>query len=243
MVELVPEAEKAIKKSTWLLGQNHGLYEELVARVFNELIESKSGQSVVYKTKLFAFDNWQTLLWELLTPFNFAGNQMSSIANAMQNEPGRVFFSETHRLSIDRETIEIIALDQVNEPETLYLYNESAIAKADFRLTFESLEKSVKFTIDPDPHIAYLDKDMIEFPLAVRTWQYGDRFRPLGLKGSKLLSDYFIDSGLSRHQKEQIRLLCNANGDIMWVIGLRIDHRYRIRPGTKNILKIRHLVD
>lgn len=74
--------------------------------------------------------------------------------------------------------------------------------------------------------------------MLVRKWKEGDVFFPFGMKGSKKLSDFFIDNKMSLFEKQEIDLLCNGNGDILWVIGKRSDNRYRLTTSSKTALKI-----
>jgi len=74
--------------------------------------------------------------------------------------------------------------------------------------------------------------------LTIRKWKKGDRFFPLGMHGSKLISDFFTDIKLSRYDKEKQWLICSASGEIMWVMGYRLDKRFSIVPQTKNLLRI-----
>jgi tRNA(Ile)-lysidine synthase len=87
------------------------------------------------------------------------------------------------------------------------------------------------------PTTCFLNSDNIKFPLTIRTWKTGDYFYPLGMKGKKLLSDFFTDEKYSHLEKENQLLLLTKN-DVLWVIGKRIDDRYKITDSTKNVLKI-----
>ena len=82
---------------------------------------------------------------------------------------------------------------------------------------------------------AYVDSDKLIFPLIVRTWQNGDRFIPLGMKGFKKISDFFIDEKLALHLKERIPVLVNGNGEIIWLAGMRQDNRYKLTGTTKKV--------
>ncbi|MDD2380236.1 MAG: tRNA lysidine(34) synthetase TilS [Mariniphaga sp.] len=87
------------------------------------------------------------------------------------------------------------------------------------------------------PLVACLDLQKLEFPLLIRKWQQGDYFQPLGMDGFKKLSDFLIDEKVPVHEKENTWLLCSAQ-KIVWVMGHRIDNRFKITPKTAVILKI-----
>jgi tRNA(Ile)-lysidine synthase len=73
--------------------------------------------------------------------------------------------------------------------------------------------------------------------MAIRHWKKGDSFRPLGMEGEKKLSDFFIDLKMSLPEKESAWILANGE-EIVWVIGRRIDDRYKITSKTKNIFRM-----
>ena len=82
-----------------------------------------------------------------------------------------------------------------------------------------------------------IDFDKLEFPLVIRKWKIGDFFYPLGVKGKKKLSDFFIDKKISRFDKENTWLLC-SNEKIVWVIGMRIDERFKVTEKTNKTIVI-----
>jgi tRNA(Ile)-lysidine synthase len=96
------------------------------------------------------------------------------------------------------------------------------------------------FLIPRDSKIAALDLDRIVFPLTVRRWQPGDFFYPLGMKERKKLSDYFIDRKYPVPDKEK-KMIVESAGNIVCIIGDRIDDRFKITPGTKKALIIKTL--
>ena len=86
--------------------------------------------------------------------------------------------------------------------------------------------------------VAYLDLDKFSEPPLLRSWRKGDRFKSLGLEGTKKLSDFFTDLKVPRYQRSQIPLLC-CNGRIAWVVGYRISEDFKVRPETKRVLCLR----
>ena len=93
------------------------------------------------------------------------------------------------------------------------------------------------FYIDKKKHVAALDYDKLVFPLKVRRWVFGDWFIPFGMKGKKKLSDFFIDIKYSRFDKENIWIV-ESDKQIVWLVGLRIDNRFKITDKTQQIFQM-----
>jgi len=87
----------------------------------------------------------------------------------------------------------------------------------------------------PVPNAAHMDADAIRWPMTIRSWKPGDRFRPLGLHGTKKLQDFFTDSKIPRSERSRIPLLCDGE-KICWVVGRRLDDRVKVTPQTKEII-------
>ena len=75
-------------------------------------------------------------------------------------------------------------------------------------------------------------------PLSLRLWEPGDRFMPFGMKQFRLVSDYLSDIKLNRIEKAYLHLLFDADGRVVWVVGLRADNRFRITATTRRLLEI-----
>ena len=103
-------------------------------------------------------------------------------------------------------------------------------------LFLEEVAKKNFSESSPSPRVAFVDLDRIEWPLSVRNFRVGDKFMPLGLKGSKKVKDVFIDKKISRQERKRMPILTCGN-DIIWVYGIRIDDRYRVTTNTRRILR------
>ena len=93
--------------------------------------------------------------------------------------------------------------------------------------------------ISPLSKVASLDLDKLTFPLTLRLWQEGDHFVPLGMKGKKKLSDFMIDEKIPVNLKRRLFIIESGN-DIAWVVGYRIDDRFKITAETSGIFEIKY---
>ncbi len=179
----------------------------------------------------------EAILYELLKPMNFTGGTVHEIMESLDNPPGKQFFSSSHRLIKDRDSLIITPLPR-NEPEKRYYIEKTQTQVTDpVILHIKRFTRPEGFIIPDTRNIAVLDEDRITWPLILRHWKKGDYFIPLGMKGIKKLSDFFIDRKLSLDEKENIWLLTEGD-QIVWILGMRIDERYKITEKTKNILQI-----
>jgi tRNA(Ile)-lysidine synthase len=91
-----------------------------------------------------------------------------------------------------------------------------------------------------DPNEAVMDLDHVSYPLVLRSYKQGDRFRPLGLGGSKKLKDFFIDAKIPRKERYSVPIICSEER-IIWVVGHRLDDRVKVTPNTLRLLRLRYL--
>lgn len=180
-----------------------------------------------------------TLLFGLFSPFGFTEAVLLNLSKSWDGISGKNFESVTHRLLLDRghlllsrkETklppqIEVNLFDKQVSWGNLY-FNIQHVAIADFELKKGGV-------------LAQFDLELLIFPLKIRTWQVGDFFYPLGMRGKKKLSDFFIGQKIPRSYKNQIPILENGNGDILCVVGYRQDERYKVHAQTQKILLFTH---
>lgn len=214
------EGRSAILKSINHLASENELYRELVDEKLFQIVK-KDGE--VQKTSHLSPLTSQ-LLFEWLRDYGFNSDQARFIYEAMNGQPGTSFFSPTHRVTVERNGLELTPLCQQTESSV--------------RLTYEQISKEDCFALDKSPEVAQLDYDKLTFPLKLRIWQAGDRFYPLGMKGSRLISDFLKDLKLTTRQKEECHVLTTAKDEIVWVVGRRVDERFKVTDKTKTILKI-----
>lgn len=176
------------------------------------------------------------ILLETLKDYGFNPAVAEEIYNSLNSDSGKQFYSHTHRVIKDREKLFVLPLPDKNE-RIFYIEKDDIELFEPFDLTIETLDND-DFEISKKSTIANLDLNRLEFPLLIRKWRQGDYFQPLGMDGFKKLSDFFIDQKIPVHEKENTWLLCSGQ-KIVWVMGHRIDNRFKITPETKQILRIK----
>jgi tRNA(Ile)-lysidine synthase len=173
------------------------------------------------------------LLYELLKPFGFTASLVADLIDALDKQSGTSFFSISHRITINREDLLISAHSDAQGTVL-------AIHAADRQVTFQKQEliiseaSTVEF--EKNKNKAFIDGDLLIFPLKLRSWQQGDSFKPLGMKTFKKLSNFLIDEKVPLPDKASVPLLINGNGEVIWIGGLRADDRYKVTSTTKKVI-------
>ena len=233
--ELNPSLEETFEANRKRFEELEILLENRVSELRRELFKQAGPDE--YEIDLPGLKNLDpvdTLLYGLFNPFGFTESVLHDFKNAWDGEPGKMFSSVSHDLCLDRDRAILIKRKRTTElavnikdPQSTVKWNEKTyksqlISKDDLKLRKEET-------------VAQLDHDLLLFPLTLRKWNDGDRFQPLGLKGSKKLSDFFIEQKVPLSRKNTIGILENGNGDIIWIAGFRIDERYKITANTKKV--------
>ena len=236
--ELQPEARQGLYKSLEHLSAENELYRELLQEKLGQVIEYNGDiQRIPHSAFLIQHSSFQ-LLFEWLRQYGFNTDQCHFIYDAIGTGVGNQYCSATHRLVIGRDELQLFEIkEDTNEEIQIEIGEEEILLPV--HLCFAKLEKTPDFVIDKSPNVAQLDFNKLKFPLTLRRWRHGDRFHPLGMKGSKLLSDFFVDQKFTEWQKRNVWLLISANGDILWVLGHRIDDRFKVTESTKTIFLCR----
>ncbi len=253
--ELQPEARQGLYKSLEHLSAENELYrallKEKLAQIveldgdvqrlpFSKLVKAKVPEPAIPEATrrvegpTYSFQ----LLFEWLRQYGFNTDQCHFIYDAIGTGVGNQYCSATHRLVIGRDELQLSEIKEKKDDEIQIGIGEEEILSP-FHLCFSKLERTADFIIDKSSEVAQLDADKIQFPLILRHWRHGDRFHPLGMKGSKLLSDFFVDLKFTEYQKQSVWLLVSAGGDILWVVGYRLDDRFKITDDTKTVFECR----
>ncbi len=175
--------------------------------------------------------------FELLKDFGFTREHINILLEILNHQPGKQLFSTTHRLVKDRNKLIITPCKENNHNYT-YINEGTHSIDEPLPLSFKSFSYAVNHKIPHNEKIAWIDQNKIVYPLIIRKWKHGDYFMPLGMQHHKKLSDYMTDSKFSLADKENTYLLCSGN-EIVWIIGHRIDNRFKITNKTNRILEVK----
>ncbi len=227
LAQMNPGIQQTVKDEMRILEGISHIYASKIEEVRKDLTKEKNGIVQFQISDLLTLKPLRNYLYELLSPYGFY--TLDEISKALQGQSGKRFFSTTHQLVVDRESIFISLLNKENE---VFEITENTVSLV------HPLELKFKVTDDKtiiyDSNIAQLNVEKLKFPLTLRKWKEGDKFMPLGMKKFKKLSDFFIDNKFSLIDKQAQWLLC-SDVDIVWVLGCRIDERYKIETNTKKV--------
>ena len=160
----------------------------------------------------------ETVLYECLSPLGFRAAQVSEMYQSLKGQSGKEFVGRGWRAVKDRRMLLLAPIEEMEEP----------------RLLWEDCRLTPDFVIPRDKQVACLDADKLKAPLILRRWRAGDTFVPFGMKGRKRVSDYLTDRKFSLLQKKRQWVLC-CGEEICWLVGERLDNRFRIDEGTKSV--------
>lgn len=180
------------------------------------------------------------MLYELFAPYSFEKNVLQDLIDSWNNGSGLVFESPTHVLYLDRDQLFLKERGECIKEEKYISSDDRFVSFGDCAITlsFSDANVDMEWTSFNE---AMVDAELLMFPLTLRTWREGDRFQPLGMEGSKKLSEFFISKKVPLVDKSRIPILVNGNDEIIWVVGLRLDNRYRIAENTKKVATfVRH---
>lgn len=177
-------------------------------------------------------DYW---LFMLLEEYNFNSAQVKQISASLCGEPGKIFFSPTHRALKDRDKIIVTPLALQVNPTVSEQFNIDEIVEIFI------YERTPQFIPVPSDKIFFMDAGRVKFPLSVRRWKSGDKFHPLGMACSKKVSDFLTDIKRDRFTKEERCVLISADEKIICLLGERIDDRFKITTSTSRVLEV-HLL-
>lgn len=231
--EINPKLEETFSKEFNYFREANNLIEETIAKEI-ENISSNTNNEVSYEIKkVLDSSHIGLLLHYILKQYSFDSSIETQVLEAIKaGQSGKLFMSKTHTCLVDRESIIIKENNNTNILLSYTIEKNTKSISEPLNLHFEIVDEA---KIIVEDNLVCLDFEKLSFPLQIRKWQEGDSFQPLGMQGTKKLSDFFINQKYTLFQKEEQWLLTSKN-EIVWIIGKRIDNRFKVTETTKQTL-------
>lgn len=237
--KLNPSFETSMEKTIEKLKGSALIVSESVDRWKNQFQKSEPEKILLTKSGLENQTKRHntSLLWELIKNYGFHYNQCAMIISALEGQSGKQFLSETYVLTIDR--------DQLIITPHLQALAEIKIESIDERIVLgkQNLHLEIRPQADllrASKNQVIVDAALVRFPVIWRKWKSGDFFYPLGMTSRKKISDFLIDEKVSLADKDSVTVL-EAKGEIIWLVGHRIDNRFKVTDSTRQVLCIQLL--
>lgn len=233
--KVYPNVEKNLLDNIERFKKTEALYSNAVSVLKAKLYEHHGNEIRIPILKLMEHQH-SSFLYEVIKEFGFGEKQVDELIKLAGAASGKFIENDQHQIIKNRKWfvvvpkflsgIETVAID---EEEKEVSYGQGLL-----QLKTGSKEK---FSLQKNETVAQLNAQHIEYPLLLRKWKQGDYFYPLGMRKKKKIARFFIDQKLSRNQKENVWVI-ESNKKILWVVGLRIDERFKVTDSTKEILQI-----
>ena len=235
--EISPDFDSIIRKNIERLRDTETVFRNTVENVKDEIIIRENENIKISIAELQSLNPMGIYLYEILSDYGFNESVVNNVSMVLDAESGKRFYSKTHCLLKDREYLLIYPIEK-EETETEYSIDAEITSIIEpFKAKIEVLKDLNFISVPKKANVAMLDMDLLNFPLELRHWKQGDSFVPFGMRKKKKLSDFFTSNKYSLLDKERQWLLCSGD-EIVWVVGKRIDDRFKISNSTKSVLKI-----
>lgn len=233
---LNPALEETIHTSVQFFKQSAQIVKAFADLKFKEICKEEHQQLFIDISLLLNEAQKETLLFEWLCDKNFKNNQIQQLGEVLVSgkQSGKQFSSASHQLVVDRKYIIVKALQKEHTANTFTIRSFSDTAHLPVKLQFEEISNASFSTNKNEITIPYADN---LFPLTLRKWKQGDKFKPFGMDGFKKLSDFFKDQKLSLFDKDALWILENKE-HIIWIVGYRLDNRCRVGNEKEKLLRI-----
>lgn len=233
-----PSFSTNMQENMKIISRQVALYEQWMMNELEDLkSQLKKGQISIIS--ILALSDPAILLFELFHEYGFSFSDMEQLVETLKSHnPGKKFLTAEYCIFIDRE---FISLKRNSKKDPEYWINKiEDVQNLPVKLRINTYNKSSRFKLETSENILQVDANKVKFPLHFRKWQKGDSFQPLGMNGKKKISDYLIDEKTPLANKEEIWLLLSS-GKIMWIIGKRMDNRFKLDENTTEIMEIKVL--
>ena len=234
--ELNPNLLETFDKTLENLQESKQIINDSIESIRQEIKSIENGILRFNIGKIKELSNPKAYLYELLKTYNFT--EWNDVVGLLDAQSGKQILSNTHRIIKDRDYLLLSEIrSEIKNKSIKIEENSTEFEHEDLKLEFEIMNSNAP--VEDSKNVIHVDKDLLKFPLVVRKRQKGDYFYPKGMQGKKKLSKFFKDEKLSLLEKEKTWILCNTDDTIVWILGRRLDDRFKKTSETTNTLKIK----
>ena len=232
-LEINPSLESTFSTSLEKMKGAFELMQRGLGQLKDGITRTEGQQFFIDKSLLMLLQNPVFVCYEWLRPFGFEWDRCQQLIASVTSQPGKLFYSSTHQAVIDRECIIVSPRSQ---PLTEILIEEGQ-DKAALGPWVLTLKVQPVNSVSSGKDHGTFDQSKIKFPMVWRKWRSGDAFFPLGLGHRKKVSDFLVDEKVPLTEKSVVTIL-ESDGDVVWVVGHRVDDRFKVTPRTKSVVQI-----
>lgn len=224
-----PDYIEKTNKTILNLESDKKLLRLLIEKELNGTVTKKNDSYIIKKNNDISFHSW----FHFFKDFGFNYKQILQWVNSDQ-QSGKSIFSEKYELTNNREEWLINPIVESKNIDLKIGLNESIIKPIKISCVASPPPKS----FSTDTSECFLDLEKLHFPLTIKKWQSGDHLQPLGMKGSKKISDILIDKKISIYDKRNV-LVLKSNNTIVWLIGHIVNDNFKVTTKTTQCCKIK----
>ncbi len=233
--KVYPQAKENLKGNISRFKEIEKLYQFSVGELKKKLCKLKGKEVHIPVKQLIGFNN-KALIYEIISGYGFKEKQVDEVLKLAESESGKYIQSPASAYRIIKHRHWFV-ISPVLALESENVIIEKSDKEINFSLGNLRIEKaanlsSENFRTQTSNNLVSVDAKEIQFPLLLRKYKTGDYFYPLGMKKKKKLNRFFIDQKLSKTEKENSWVI-ESNQRIIWVVGHRIDDRFKILSSTK----------
>jgi len=234
--KVYPQVNKNLTDNINRLKEIEKLYKLAVNDIKKKLVKEKGAEWYIPVKQLMGYNN-RALIYEIIADFGFTEKQIDEVIKLSESDSGKYIDSPMFNYRFIKHRHWFI-ISPVNSADSRMIIIEEKDKTVQFEEGVIEIEKlqTTNFKPQTTNNIACLDSRDLNFPLILRKWKTGDYFYPLGMKKKKKLSRFFIDQKLSKTEKEQAWVI-EMDKKIIWVVGKRIDERFKVKEKTSSVLK------
>lgn len=241
MQEINPRAAENILQAAVHLSDAATIYNKVVARNNECIVMPRADGADVCIASLLAVDTPQTQLFEILYPYGFNSRQVGDVFRVLSSEGGgvgRMFYTAEYVLLCDRTYLQLRRRLSESDSDLLLPVDGGVLVLPDGTMVeVKRIRPKKGWSIPRDKCVCVLDSSRIRQPLMLRHPHEGDRIRPFGMAGTKLLSDLYTDAKLSRMDKQRQWVLCHGE-EILWAVGMRTSEWCRLLGNEEEVIQI-----